>query len=114
MSQCGANDPQKYPVGDVNDIHDYPNPRVVTPTATKYAMIGEFGGIGAFLKGKEWVPGKCHTYLKVDTPTAEAMTYVNMTKTLLHNAQTWHDIGPTDYAKLKGTYMFIENPTRSR
>ena len=51
-------------------------------------MVGEFGGIGAFLKGKEWVPGKCHTYLKVDTPTAEAMTYVNMTKTLLHNAQT--------------------------
>jgi hypothetical protein len=41
-------------------------------------MIGEFGGIGAFVSGKEWVPGKCGTYLHVDTPAEEASTYVNM------------------------------------
>ena len=26
-------------------------------------MIGEFGGIGAFVLGKEWKPRSCHTYL---------------------------------------------------
>merc|ERR1719160_882343 len=45
-------------------------------------MIGEFGGIGAFVQGKEWVPGKCHTYLHVDTPADEASKYVEMAKTI--------------------------------
>ena len=44
------------PVGDVNDIHDYPGPKDPKPSTTKYAMIGEFGGIGAFVDGKMWVP----------------------------------------------------------
>ena len=51
----GAN---SLPVGSVNDIHDYPWPGDPKPSTTKYAMIGEFGGIGAFVTGMEWVPGK--------------------------------------------------------
>ena len=45
-------------------------------------MIGEFGGIGAFISGHEMVEGKCHTYLKKDTPDEEADTYVDMIKTV--------------------------------
>lgn len=71
------------PVGDVNDIHTYPWPGKPLPTSRKYAMLGEFGGIGAFVTGKEWVPGKCHTYLKVETPAAEAGIYVNMSRMML-------------------------------
>ena len=44
--------------------------------ARRFAMVGEFGGIGAFVQGKEWVAGKCTTYLHVDTPGDEAATYV--------------------------------------
>ena len=44
--------------------------------------FGEFGGIGAFVAGKEWVADKCHTYLKVDTPADEAAVYLNMTAQL--------------------------------
>jgi hypothetical protein len=33
-------------------------------------MVGEFGGIGAFVT--QWQPNKCHTYMKVATPAAEA------------------------------------------
>ena len=43
-------------IGDVNDIHTYPYPGDPQPSATQYAMIGEFGGIGAFVEGKEWKP----------------------------------------------------------
>ena len=25
-------------------------------------MVGEFGGIGAFVEGREWVANKCSTY----------------------------------------------------
>jgi len=45
-------------------------------------MIGEFGGIGAFVEGKEWKPKSCHTYLHVDTPAEEASTYVKMAATI--------------------------------
>lgn len=66
-------------IGSVNDIHSYPYPGSPRPSATQFAEIGEFGGIGAFITGKEWVPGQCNTYLHVDTPQLEAATYINMT-----------------------------------
>eukprot|EP00730_Choanoeca_flexa_P016732 TRINITY_DN7969_c0_g2_i3.p1 TRINITY_DN7969_c0_g2~~TRINITY_DN7969_c0_g2_i3.p1 ORF type:complete len:498 (+),score=126.76 TRINITY_DN7969_c0_g2_i3:686-2179(+) len=72
-------------VGDVNDVHDYPQPGNPQPLDKQYAMVGEFGGIGAFVEGKEWWPHRCHTYLKVDTPAEEASTYIAMTKALLRN-----------------------------
>merc|ERR1712228_162528 len=37
---------------------------------------------GAFIQGKEWVPGACHTYLKVDTAADEASKYIEMAKTI--------------------------------
>ena len=45
-------------------------------------MIGEFGGIGAFVSGKEWKPKSCHTYLHVDTPKEEADAYIKMAATI--------------------------------
>merc|ERR1712039_106271 len=75
----GANN---YHIADVNDIHSYPYPGDPQPSDTQYAMIGEFGGIGAFIMGKEWVPSKCHTYLHVDTPADESSKYVEMAKTI--------------------------------
>jgi hypothetical protein len=75
----GANDLH---IGDVNDIHSYPWPGSPAPSATQYAMLGEFGGLGAFINGKEWAPGQCGTYLPTPTPADEAGVYVNMTKIL--------------------------------
>ncbi len=69
--------------GDVNDIHSYPYPGNPLPSRTKYAMIGEFGGVGTFTEGKEWVPGGCYTYLHVNTSQLVAETYVNMTDRML-------------------------------
>jgi len=75
----GAND---YHIGDVNDIHTYPYPGDPLPLSNQYAMLGEFGGIGAFVSGHEWVPNQCQTYLAVATPQDEANTYVSMTQTI--------------------------------
>lgn len=74
-----AND---FKYADVNDIHSYPYPGDTNASSSQYAMIGEFGGIGAFIEGKEWVPGACHTYLKVKTPQDEAEKYIEMAKTI--------------------------------
>jgi len=65
-------------IADVNDIHSYPWPGDPVPSATQYAMLGEYGGVGAFVAGHEWVPNQCQTYLHVDTPENEAATYIQM------------------------------------
>jgi hypothetical protein len=72
----GANDLH---IADVNDIHSYPWPGTPSPSATQYAMVGEFGGIGTYQTGKsEWANGQCGTYLHVDTPQIYADTYSQM------------------------------------
>jgi len=67
-------------IADVNDIHTYPWPGDPYPNSSQYAMLGEFGGIGAFVAGHEWVPKQCGTYLPVSTPEDEANTYIQMAK----------------------------------
>ena len=48
-------------IGDVNDIHSYPSPNTQkgSATATRYGMVGEYGGIGWAAPGHEWLPGMC-------------------------------------------------------
>ena len=72
-------------IGDVLDRHTYPQPgtSLVFPTATQYALLGEFGGIGAIIKGKEWRVGGCHSYGEMATPADQASTYITMAKQLL-------------------------------
>jgi hypothetical protein len=70
-------------LADVNDYHSYPYPQVALGSATQYAMLGEYGGVGAFVQGKEWAPGLCYTYLPVAQPHDEAEAYVNMTQQLV-------------------------------
>lgn len=43
-----------YNVGHVIDIHSYPAPGSPTPTATRAAVNGEFGGIGMQVDGHMW------------------------------------------------------------
>ncbi len=69
-------------VGSVNDIHSYPWPGNPVPSATQYAMVGEFAGIGAFLSGHEWKPGGCYSYENTPTPLDQASLWVNMTQRL--------------------------------
>eukprot|EP01059_Diplonema_ambulator_P017254 TRINITY_DN29236_c0_g1_i1.p1 TRINITY_DN29236_c0_g1~~TRINITY_DN29236_c0_g1_i1.p1 ORF type:complete len:622 (+),score=127.96 TRINITY_DN29236_c0_g1_i1:46-1911(+) len=49
-------------LGDVNDVHNYPNPKPNPATDTQYAMYGEWGGFGVFLTGHEWWPNQCSSY----------------------------------------------------
>jgi hypothetical protein len=71
-------------VGDTNDLHSYPYPtKVFDNHPYQMNSFGEYGGIGAFVDGKAWVTGACHTYLKVDTPDDEAAVFLNMSQTLV-------------------------------
>lgn len=80
----GANN---YGLADVFDIHTYPYPGTPEPLSSQYGAIGEFGGLGAFIKGKEWVADKCYAYLTVGTPQKEADTYASMAASIVKNRQ---------------------------
>ncbi|MEU6062517.1 AbfB domain-containing protein [Streptomyces sp. NPDC047097] len=48
--------------GDVIDHHVYVGPGVTDPTATRAAVLGEFGGLGIRVPGHEWYPGGGFSY----------------------------------------------------
>ncbi|WND40541.1 AbfB domain-containing protein [Streptomyces sp. BB1-1-1] len=48
--------------GDVIDHHIYVGPGVTRPSATRAAVLGEFGGLGYRVAGHEWYPGGGFSY----------------------------------------------------
>jgi hypothetical protein len=42
-------------VGDVHDIHHYPEPRTPEPEENRAIVLGEFGGLGLPVEGHTWV-----------------------------------------------------------
>lgn len=57
--------------GDVIDNHIYVGPGTTTPTDTRAAVLGEFGGLGLRVPGHEWYPGGGFSY--EDQPSATAL-----------------------------------------
>ena len=82
-------------------------------TLTMYAMIGEFGGIGAFVDGKQWVPNRCAAPLHVDTPTEEAYTYINMVFSSFFILFVLHLLSCQFYLDSWFFYIIIYRPTIS-
>jgi len=72
-------------VGDVNDIHDYPNPQHPMPSESQYAMIGEYGGLGYFVSGHQWYEGHCWTYQQEPSVQSFVDEYIAMTDSLHGN-----------------------------
>ncbi|MBB3108198.1 regulation of enolase protein 1 (concanavalin A-like superfamily) [Paenibacillus phyllosphaerae] len=42
--------------GDLIDYHSYPGPNTPVPTASRAAVLGEYGGLGLHVPGHEWSP----------------------------------------------------------
>ena len=56
--------------GDVVDNHIYVGPGSTVPSATRAAVLGEFGGLGWKVAGHEWFPGGGFSYEDQASPTA--------------------------------------------
>ncbi|MFI1395391.1 AbfB domain-containing protein [Streptomyces sp. NPDC020681] len=65
---CGAVDGGN---GDVVDNHIYVGPGNTAPSATRAAVLGEFGGLGFKVAGHEWYPGGGFSY--EDQPSLTAL-----------------------------------------
>lgn len=61
-------------VGDVIDIHHYPEPRCPEPESERASVLGEFGGLGLYVEGHTWQE-KNWGYKKMDDPAALIIKY---------------------------------------
>ena len=74
----GGNLPNVTNYGDVIDYHHYGNhvPDPI-PNNHQYAMVGEYGGIGVFDIGHEWLTGACFAYKPYNTTQEYINEYSN-------------------------------------
>ncbi len=49
-------------VGDIRDIHNYPNPKMPNNLKGRAAVVGEFGGLGLEIEGHMWKFGRKFVY----------------------------------------------------
>ncbi|MDC0707513.1 AbfB domain-containing protein [Stigmatella sp. ncwal1] len=72
---CGAVDGGN---GDVADWHTYVGPASPVPSATRAAVLGEFGGLGLRVTGHEWSPGNGFGYEMMSDAAALTSRYVGL------------------------------------
>ncbi len=72
-----------YPVGDILDIHHYPQPEMFFYDAMRATVLGEYGGIGRKVEGHTWVPSKGWGYVEYDSEEKVTDTYVEYANMLL-------------------------------
>ena len=70
-------------VGDVIDIHNYPEPRFPEPEAERASVLGEFGGLGLYVDGHTWEE-KNWGYKKMDDSASLIMKYAQFYDTVWH------------------------------
>lgn len=75
-----------YAVGDMLDLHNYPNPRMYLYDGQRATVLGEYGGIGWAIKEHLWVPDRNWGYVQFNSEkevTDEYVKYAEELKTLI-------------------------------
>lgn len=73
-----------YPVGDILDIHNYPDPEMYFYEPERVTVLGEYGGIGRKIEGHTWVKDQGWGYVEYDTEEKVTDTYVEYANKLLN------------------------------
>ena len=73
-----------YPVGDILDIHNYPDPEMYFYEPERVTVLGEYGGIGRKIEGHTWVPSTGWGYVEYDSEEKVTNTYVEYAEKLLN------------------------------
>jgi beta-galactosidase/beta-glucuronidase len=76
-----------YPdIGDILDVHNYPDPAIILYDTKRVNVIGEYGGIGLPIEGHLWQPNKNWGYVQFKSSkevTDEYVKYAEILKTLV-------------------------------
>jgi beta-galactosidase/beta-glucuronidase len=72
-----------FQVGDMLDLHNYPEPRLYLYDAQRATVLGEYGGIGMALEGHLWADDRNWGYVQFKTPKEVTDEYVKFAKKLI-------------------------------
>ncbi len=75
-----------YTIGDILDLHNYPNPRMYLYDAQRATVLGEYGGIGWANKEHLWEPDRNWGYIQFNSSeevTDEYIKYAEELKQLI-------------------------------
>ena len=75
-----------YPVGDMLDLHNYPQPDLYLYDGQRATVLGEYGGIGLALKDHLWEPNRNWGYVQFNNSkdaTDEYVKFAEMLKPLI-------------------------------
>lgn len=73
-----------YPVGDILDLHNYPDPRLYLYDAQRATVLGEFGGIGWANNEHLWEPNRNWGYVQFNNAKEVTDEYVKYAEQLKH------------------------------
>ena len=71
-----------YQVGDILDLHNYPNPRLYLYDAQRATVLGEYGGIGWAIKDHLWGADRNWGYVQFDSEKKVTDEYVKYAEEL--------------------------------
>ena len=69
-------------VGDILDLHNYPQPALYLYDTKSVNVLGEYGGIGLAVEGHLWAPDRNWGYIKFTSPAEVTDEYVKYAKQL--------------------------------
>ena len=71
-----------YPVGDILDIHHYPDPKMTLYDGNRACVLGEFGGIGLVIDDHLWVKDRNWGYVQYKTSAEATDAYIALVEKL--------------------------------
>ncbi len=71
-----------YPVGDILDIHHYPDPKMTLYDGNRATVLGEYGGIGLAVEGHLWLKDRNWGYVQYKTSKEATDAYIEMAEKL--------------------------------
>jgi len=76
-----------YPVGDMLDLHNYPNPALYLYDAQRTTVLGEYGGIGWAVEEHLWEPDRNWGYVQFNSAKEVTDEYVKYAEQLMNLIQ---------------------------
>jgi beta-galactosidase/beta-glucuronidase len=71
-----------YPVGDILDIHHYPDPQLTLLDGNRATVLGEFGGLGLAVENHLWDKDRNWGYVKYKTSAEVTDAYIVLAEKL--------------------------------
>jgi len=71
-----------YPVGDMLDVHNYPDPQMSMYTSSRACVLGEYGGIGLPIENHLWETGRNWGYIQFKTSEEATNEYIKLAEKL--------------------------------